>query len=190
MQAQQPPYDLPRRFAEQAQDTFDEISRGGLTPNVWHFNILMNCQASSYAQYDGEACRNLHCAKEVACKPAAPRRAAQKQRWRKDSESPALIGACIRAVQAKAGMLDAALASVERMKAQGLSPDSVTLNTLLSACKRAKQPQKAMDIMTDFTQQGDSRAHSPATALCTVATGGAARALQPWKRKLQRNNPA
>lgn len=54
MQAQHPPYDLPRKFAEQAQDTFDEILREGLTPNLRHYNILMDCQASCSVQHDDD----------------------------------------------------------------------------------------------------------------------------------------
>ena len=72
-------------------------------------------------------------------------------------------------------MLDAALDSLERMKAQGLIPDDVTLSTLLSACKRAKQPQKAVEIMTDLKQQGDSHAHRPATTLCTIPNSDTAK---------------
>lgn len=51
-------------------------------------------------------------------------------------------------------MLVAALATLQEMRDNGISVDVVTLNILLSACKRAKQPQKALEIMTEMSKQG------------------------------------
>lgn len=51
-------------------------------------------------------------------------------------------------------MLDEALTTFERMKAAGHHPDSVTLSLLLSACKRAKNQQKALQLFDELTAQG------------------------------------
>ena len=51
-------------------------------------------------------------------------------------------------------MLDEALTTFERMKAAGYHPDSVTLSLLLSACKRAKNQHKALQLFSELTAQG------------------------------------
>ena len=51
-------------------------------------------------------------------------------------------------------MLDEALTTFEGMKAAGYSPNSVTLGLLLSACKRAKNRRKALQLFDELTAQG------------------------------------
>ena len=45
LQAQHPPYDLPREYAEHAQQIFHEMTTAGIQPNTVHFGTLMDCQA-------------------------------------------------------------------------------------------------------------------------------------------------
>ena len=51
-------------------------------------------------------------------------------------------------------MFEEALTTFERMKAAGYSPETLTLNTLLSACKRAKNQHKALQLFDELTAQG------------------------------------
>lgn len=61
---------------------------------------------------------------------------------------------CACTAQAKAVMLEETFATFQKMKAEGIGASTMTLSLLLSACKRAKQPQKALQIITELTQQG------------------------------------
>jgi len=69
-------------------------------------------------------------------------------------------------------MLGAALATLQEMRDNEISADVVTLNILLSACKRAKLPQKALEIMTEMSKQGQMAvplaASSVERALCVI----------------------
>ena len=51
-------------------------------------------------------------------------------------------------------MLEEALKTFERMKAAKHSPETSTMNTLLSACKRAKNQHKALQLFDELTAQG------------------------------------
>lgn len=48
VQAQHPPYDLSRDYAEHAQRIFREMTAAGVQPNSVHFGTLMDCQARSW----------------------------------------------------------------------------------------------------------------------------------------------
>lgn len=65
-------------------------------------------------------------------------------------------------LQAKAGLLDEAMNTHERMKAQGLQPTTWTLNILVNACARAKQPKKALELIERLQNSAGSTS-SPAT---------------------------
>ena len=46
MQGAPPPYDLPREYAERAQQIFDQMCADGVEPNEVHFHNLTDAKVS------------------------------------------------------------------------------------------------------------------------------------------------
>ncbi len=57
-------------------------------------------------------------------------------------------------MQAKAGKAEEAIGTFKAMQQGGLPPTTWSLNILLSACARTRQPVRAKEIMEDLTSQG------------------------------------
>lgn len=55
--------------------------------------------------------------------------------------------------QAKAGLADAAFATYRRMRRAGAAPNPWTFSMLLSACGRARQPERAAEVLDRLMPQ-------------------------------------
>lgn len=57
-QAQHPPYALPEKHAERAQDVFQEMIAKGIEPSSVHYHTLMDCQVpnTSYQAVGANLC--------------------------------------------------------------------------------------------------------------------------------------
>lgn len=93
-QASVPPYDLPKKYAEKAQEVFQNMLDDGLQADHYNMNALMTCQS-------------------------------------------------------KAALVDEAFATYAKMRQLGLQINSHTLTILASACGRARQPTRALDVLPE-----------------------------------------